>query len=605
VRHSFQPTDLSRLHPIGNRRSAALVSAYGSIDWWSPAGIEAPASAFRLLHRAGGHLSISLQEHTAVNPTTGVVECDPVAPILTTTLRNAEGVITIVDVIADAVDFVPSGTLMRLVSVVSGAVNLRFDAVPGSRFAAPRRTYPLSDGLAWADHTAGSATVVRGMSPGEAIRMRAGESVMIAGSSDSIDGRVRREVFERMLQSIRRTWRSDVEHSHRGGPLAQQLWRQLLLLTDSGTGALYRSMTTSLPMRRDGDRQVDGRLVWIDDVARAIRVFERGQRNEHAEPLRHWLSQALRVNTNQARRADPESEIVEHDLLLEGWYGHIPVRDGDRRANRTDRLALAHASTVLDGNRDHRTLIHVARSLNELFDTSTAATTTAVTSTAHTTTAHTTTADRPSTAELLTTHWALRAAARTIRQRDPLSLDAAEWHETGERLSERITKDCVTSRSASGRWLRAPHDERADARLLRWIAPPDPTMNMAELRDDGQQPAGRRNTLTVDHIVSELSDAALLHQSSNSIDDGFSPGQAADVASSAELVSALCRVGQWELAHERMERLMNAISRHDASVCTVPQGIDPRSGEHLGNRPYAPAILALWEARQLLDQGPA
>jgi hypothetical protein len=62
--------------------------------------------------------------------------------------------------------------------------------------------------------------------------------------------------------------------------------------------------------------------------------------------------------------------------------------------------------------------------------------------------------------------------------------------------------------------------------------------------------------------------------------------------------------GDWDSAHQRMELLVSLINGSDDDIGTVPAQLDPRTGAHRGNRPYAPALLSLCEAAMALSTGP-
>jgi GH15 family glucan-1,4-alpha-glucosidase len=607
---------LARYHPIGNRRCIALVGADASIDWWVPGPPSDDPLAHRLIDPAGGHLGISFVERTEVAANPGSVQpARPFAPATTVTLRNASAVVTITDQVVEseaATSFgLTAGTLLRLIAVHSGQALLRHLVVPAARWDRPRRIFTSSDGVAWTSPAAvgGSrgAIVVRGGSIDETLMLQAGEHRVISVSLDGRDERVNRTVFDRLLDDTNRRWRAALDHDGiDADPIDTAVRRQLLLLTDTDSGALFRSATTSLPLQRDGDRQIDERLCWIDDNSRWIRLLERGQRYDLADPTRRWLAEALRSSPDAARKSTGEQANSEHEVQgASGWRHHSPVRVSNSAASSVDLAAIAGASLVLDADRDRSTIERMATLLHEAW---TAPDPTLDAGRWQGRKRRGTTNDRidalPFVSAAIATRTALDAAARTVRRGNPLSEDAADWVMLSNELDRLLRSDGCFGTRGEGGWRRSFRDEQPDGQLLRWIAPVEPGEDLPRLRDDDDAEALARTRYAVDRLITQLGDGGLVHRHSSAIDDGFAPGQAADVAVSAEAVSACARIGRWEEAHQRMELFIALITRSDQLMFTVPGGLDPRTGHHFGNRPQAPALLAIAEARLLLRTGP-
>jgi hypothetical protein len=613
--------ELSRRHPIGDRRSGALVAASGTIDWWTQHRLDADATLYQLVDpvgaRVGIHLTGLLHSHCSRPLAHG--------PVIRTTLHGLDSIVTIDDHIAHrTVDPTPAfqpGTLVRLISVISGTAELVLSVVPGDGFDRPRRTFHSSDGIAWtttngssSGSTASSATSIRGMSPGEPVVLHAGQHLMVTMSPAGRDQRVRREEYDRSLERLEYNWKrlSDVAYD---GTLSEQLrgWiRQLWLLTNIDTGAVMRSFSTSLPQQIDGDRQLDERLAYLDDSARLIQLGERLQRQDVLGSTRNWLADALRRGPEQGRSIDGEAPSPERELTLDGWRHHQPVRCSDRAAHSVDLAALANAALTLDA-RQHRDVINsVATRLDQQFRSPGADTALLDLGRWEGRTSPSTTRKRTQDtssgtlfiSSALAARHALVAASTTERQRDPLSVEAAQWTDTARLISQWLRVEGCFGTEASAGWRRTTHDNSSDAQLLRWIAPADQSRSFPDLPNDDEYEARTRTALAVTQTMAQLDDSGMLHRHLPHVDDGFAPGQSGDISASADLVTALCRLGQWEAAHNRMEFLVAVINAGDDQVGTVPAQIDPRTGAHRGNRPYAPALLSLCEAALALSGGP-
>ena len=104
------------------------------------------------------------------------------------------------------------------------------------------------------------------------------------------------------------------------------------------------------------------------------------------------------------------------------------------------------------------------------------------------------------------------------------------------------------------------------------------------LRDDSETEAVHRARVTLDQSVAQLTEWPYVHRHLPHIDDGFPPGQGADLWASFTMVSALARFQRWEEAHERMEGLVRALGpTHIGST-----HIDPMTGDLRGNLLAAP-----------------
>ena len=547
------------------------------------------------------------------------------APLIRTTLQSADATVLVDDHLADGAHGFASGTIVRLITVQSGSAEIEWSVVGGSRFAQPRRTYRGTDSVAWVSTDLGAAVIamrgINGDAGSQPTVLQSGDSLMITISPDATDERVRREEYDRQMSTLQRTWRRNLDSGYDGPWRADmRTWfQQLLLLSNRDSGALVRSFTTSLPSSLGGERQIDERLAYLEDGARFVRLAERLDRGDSVGSTRTWVADALRRGDDRARRADGTNADAESDLMLPGWRGHQPVRRGNKGASTVDLAAIASASLVLDANHDRRTIVSVANRLTEQFRSPTrwdggrwGAYTTATRG-----------------KQLQATQWissviavrsALRAATVTERRHNPISIEAAEWQQLGRELDHWLHANGCFGTNATAGWRRSLDDNSSDAQLLRFIAPSDTSVDLPDLPDDREGEAAGRVSNAINQTLAQLDDHGLLHRHLPHADDGFAPGQGADVSATADTVSALCRLGRWDEANERMEFLQTCLTAgsdgvtaggerdgsggRSSGIVTVPSHVDPRTHQHLGNRPYAPALLSLCEAAMALQFGP-
>jgi hypothetical protein len=603
--------DLARHHAIGDRRAGALITAEGLIDWWTPHQLDGDAVCYNLVDQTGGRIALQLDGVLTAVAASTVDD----APVVRSTLRSRDAHVIIEDHLADGNHGFGRGTIVRFIMAMQGPAAISANIVGGSRFQPPRRTYRGSDVVAWPTSDLGSAAVaVRGMHAYEPLVLQSGETHMVTISPVGEDQRVRREVYERHMTDVHRTWRQSIECSY-AGPREHELrtWlRQLLLLTNPDTGAVARAFSTSLPTSLGGERQVDERLAYLDDNARFIRLCERIDRRDLVEATRDWLADALLQGSSQARGITGAAAPNEADLLLSGWRDHPPVRRSDRAADGLDLAAYANASMMLDAGRHHRSILACARFMAQhLEDPKSvdggrwAGRLTAQKSVSSQRTAsNAQRSPTPWVSSVIAVRAALEASATTERRRDPLSIEASDWLEASKGLSDWLRAYGCFGVDETAGWRRSETDDSSDAQLLRWIASSDLDKPFPELRDDAEYEPRIRTLNSVNQMLAQLDDHGLVHRHMPHADDGFAPGQGADVSASADMIIALCRLQRWDEANGRMETLCALLNGDSDSVGTVPSHLDPRSGAHLGNRPHAPALLSLCEAVLALAAGP-
>src|SRR5689334_17864217 len=102
---------------VGDRRTAALVAADGTIDWWCPRRFDEPAALFRLLHREGGAVRLG-PASPGGPPPLGTQRYEPGTNVLRTTLVAGEAEVEVIDLLPWATGEAGAGTtLVRLLEV--------------------------------------------------------------------------------------------------------------------------------------------------------------------------------------------------------------------------------------------------------------------------------------------------------------------------------------------------------------------------------------------------------------------------------------------------------------------------------------------------------
>ncbi len=572
---------------IGDGRTTALVASNGTIDWYAPEGIESPPSCFSLVdERAGGLVRLG---PTRPDWTGSQRLADDEVPVVTTTFETPDGSF-------EVVDHLEHGRIVRVLTVLRGTADVRFDVVPGDAFGPPRRVERWSNGLAF------GTLRVEGAEDGVSQLLRAGERLLVTVNAHR-EGGVTRLGPERSVPTIgealkeradiRRRWRSDLGEVQGGGTYRVAVLRSvraLRLLTTGGfEAALIRALTTSLPARIGNERNVDERFAWLRDNAQAVTVWERLGRYGWADQHRRWLHDRAgdELPLAPVYRSDGERPRSEEETVHLGWRGNGPVRIGQRATSMLDLGAMAELSLVLDDR-------HSWPRLERLGDWL-AAQALRVDSGRWDERSRT----RHHVESVLGAHAALTALVATARRRNPIDPVTFTWLDALAQLDTWLRSDGCFGRHATAGWRRcggALGDDSSDAALLRWIS----TGNPPELREDHESEARHRAGVTLDQSLAQLSEGPFTYRHLAHVDDGFPPGQGADLWASFTTVSALAVVGRWEEAHERMHALVAALGPTHIGATHI----DPITGDLRGNLLAAPMHLALIEAALALDHGP-
>ncbi len=215
-------------------------------------------------------------------------------------------------------------------------------------------------------------------------------------------------------------------------------------MSTTPSGGIVRALTTSLPRAIGNERNLDERLAWLDDAARAVRLWERLGRPDWADETRDWLAAALRDLDElpaPVRAVDGAPPGGERETDLGGWRGHHPVRMGTDAADRVDLGAVAAASLVLDARRHGRELRTVARWLDAQVPDGVPRPDHGRWNQRGPTSRH--------TAGALAVSGALRAASASIRSRQPLDLEAWSWLDTADALDAWLAVNGVSGRSST------------------------------------------------------------------------------------------------------------------------------------------------------------
>jgi GH15 family glucan-1,4-alpha-glucosidase len=334
---------------IGNMRTAALVSARGSIDWLCFPHFDSPSVFAALLDdEKGGRFSICpAGERVATKQLYW-----PDTNILVTRFLSEDGV-------AEIDDFMPAGItaepawhdqIVRRVKGVRGTVELEVACEPAFDYGRVTPAVTITPGgavfrgpglaLALATHVPLQATP-RGARA--RLTLREGEKAAFAlrrvpegaGCGVPPGKEQSTELFEKTVR-FWRSWLARCTYRGRWREVVQRSALALKLMTFEPTGAIVAAPTCSLPEQVGGTRNWDYRYTWIRDAAFTLYGLLRIGFTEEAARFMEWLAARIREAGGSEQPlqivygVDGRSDLTERTLdHLEGYRGSRPVRIGN------------------------------------------------------------------------------------------------------------------------------------------------------------------------------------------------------------------------------------------------------------------------------------
>ncbi len=340
---------------IGDCRSAALISADGSLDWLCLPRFDSPAVFAGILDpERGGHFQIAPTE-----PSTATRRYLGDSNVLETTFTTASGVVRVTDLMpvdseeGKARELWPDHEILRRIEGVSGQVDVGVTFDPRFDYGRvrPAMSHRRAD-LFYAEH--GTAALIltadvslhadkqRGvvgraqMSAGDrryvSMTFAHGMPAVIAPLGQHADARIERSV---------QWWTEWAAACRYQGPYRDAVIRSALvlkLLSYAPSGAIVAAPTTSLPERIGGLRNWDYRYCWLRDASLTLRALCGLGFTIEAEAFLSWLLHATHLTWPNPRvlyGVYGEPHLPERELpCLSGHGRSRPVRVGNLAAEQ-------------------------------------------------------------------------------------------------------------------------------------------------------------------------------------------------------------------------------------------------------------------------------
>jgi GH15 family glucan-1,4-alpha-glucosidase len=349
---------------IGDRRSAALVSAAGSIDWCCLPRFDSGALFARLLDPEGGHCSIRAERALGRRYLEETL-------VLETKLAGEGGEARLLDFLVSSEE-VEQPCLVRIVEGVRGSLDLAVEVVPRFDHGAVSPWLREAGGeIAFAAIGGDDGLLVRADFDLRVVDRHRLEGELTVGEGErrrlSLDYRrpVDLEPLERLEgldpgwidEALERTvawWREWFSRLRGEALLFDGVGRSaavLKALSYEPTGAIVAAPTTSLPESRDlsGERNWDYRYSWVRDSALAAHSLAELGCEEDADAFRRFVERSAAGHAGDLQvlfGVGGERRLGEEELgHLSGYRGAAPARSGNSAA---EQFQLDAYGQVLD-----------------------------------------------------------------------------------------------------------------------------------------------------------------------------------------------------------------------------------------------------------------
>ncbi|HUO15658.1 MAG TPA: glycoside hydrolase family 15 protein [Verrucomicrobiae bacterium] len=335
---------------IGDCRSAALISKYGSIDWLCWPRFDSPSIFAALLDRQkGGHWSIRPEQSFDVKRA-----YIPSSNVLQTEFACASGIAMLTDLMPAFSEEYKRGTLcpdhelIRLVQCTAGQVEIKLDFYPRADYGRSPVNFRSMGQLGLRADVGKGAYWLRStvaLRPADdrasaLFTLKKGDTAQFCLTYSEQSPSVLPALGETVRDAIERSvawWQEWSAQSNYHGPYRDAVTRSALtlkLLAYAPSGAIVAAPTTSLPERIGDGLNWDYRYCWLRDASLTIRALLGLGYHPEAESFLTWLLHATRLTQPELRvlynlygriHGSDEREVK----YLDGYFDSRPVRVGN------------------------------------------------------------------------------------------------------------------------------------------------------------------------------------------------------------------------------------------------------------------------------------
>ena len=591
---------------LSDCHTTALVAPSGNVEWMCVPRMDSPSVFGAILDRDAGGFRIGPADVTVPAGRRYL----PGTMVLETSWETPTGWVVVRDVLSigpwhheDArsaeyrrspTDYAADSVLVRTVRCVQGSAEVHLDCEPAFDYGglAAEWDYGASgygEAIASSEGMATTLRLLTNLRLGfEGPRARArttlheGETAFAAlGWADTELPQSYEEADERITRTAH-YWQEWLQHGsfpdHRWRPHLQRSALTLKGLSYAPTGAMIAAATTSLPETPGGERNWDYRYSWIRDSTFMLWGLYMLGFEWEANDFFYFIADVAEAEEGSLQvmyAVDGASRLDEQVLdHLSGYDGAQPVRVGNAAYNQRQNDVWG---VVLDSIYLHvKSRDHLPERMWPILKRQVEAALAAWRE-----------PDRGIwevrgepmhfTSSKLMCWVAADRGARLARLRED-ERSAERWQAAAEEIHADI---CANALDERGVFTQHYGTDALDASLL--------LMPLVRFLPPGDQRI-RRTVLAISDELTE--DGLVLRYRTEETDDGLSGDEGTFAICSFWLVSALCEIGELEVARKLLEKLLSYAS----PLLLYAEEIDPGTGRHLGNFPQAFTHLALINA---------
>jgi len=343
---------------IGDRRTAALVAADGTMDWLClPDYDGTPVFGALLDARRGGFWRLG-----PAIPSQGQQRYLEDSVALVTHWHGVGGELELIDSMAwPREERAPADkdrrVIVRCLRCLRGQVRCGLELWPHDGFSHAAQAVPATGGLRlgvgnrdlglWSSHP----VAAEGEGAQAIFSLQGGEEVwaVLALGEAPVDWSLERA--RETLETTVAYWRNWLHNITYSGSRARRMRRSALtihLLGYAPDGSLVAAPTTSLPERLGGDRNYDYRFSWIRDASLSLGGLSLLGDTETAGRYMEWLAglgSSTDVPLQVAYHISGATKLAQHERKdLHGYRGSQPVQFGNRAAKQRQLGSLGYVA---------------------------------------------------------------------------------------------------------------------------------------------------------------------------------------------------------------------------------------------------------------------
>ena len=345
---------------IGNCRTAALVSAKGSIEWCCLPDFDSPSVFSKILDESkGGSFGIlPVKNHTVTQRYLGYTN------ILITTFESEDGGFEIIDFMpryktGDHSYFAPP-EIFRYIKLLHGNPEISINYSPKLNYAAHETSHIVHGNF---------IRTFSGENPTDCIFLYSGfdlndilkkKTIILRGDQYmllSYNQKLIEIDLNRVILEFERTkvyWLNWSNRSLKHEKYNDEITRSLLVLKAMSfqpTGAMLAALTTSIPESPGDVRNWDYRFCWLRDASMSIETLFRMGHPDSAHKFLQYIKGILRTKSESFQimyGIRGEKELTEKTLdHLAGFRGSKPVRIGNAAYSQRQNDVFGYLLNVI------------------------------------------------------------------------------------------------------------------------------------------------------------------------------------------------------------------------------------------------------------------